>query len=312
VREASSNNVLIEFIIDATETVIRTIPGTSVKHYIYRKIHRRLLKRRPREVIGSTWFGHKMHLQIPDAVQLNIYLTGYWEPSLTDFIAKALVPGDIFIDIGANVGYYTLLGSKLVGDTGKIYAFEASPRIAEQLKRNISLNSLTNIHISRVAVSNRSGSVLIWSGPSGNAGRSTIMGNVAEVGRHSPESEIDCEPLLNLVTESDLFSARLIKIDVEGAERLVIEGISPVLDRFSARTEWIIEIAPSYLPGGTNDATWIYDTFESSGYNAYKIYNSYQNMLKDSWNRRALQVSPMPIPPANGVHDILFTKNKYD
>ncbi len=286
----------------------RSSISLNIKNIILKKIYYPYCAWRKFDLEGKTFFGATMYLSLADGLQTNIFLSGYWEPAITKIISKSLTKEDIFIDIGANVGYYTLLASQLVGNKGKVYAFEASPKIFNQLEKNIFKNKITNTILFNVAISNQSGSTWIWSAPEGNAGHSTIMDNVAAEDGHTREAEIPCGTIGQFVPQDDLRSARLIKIDIEGAERLAIEGILPSLAQFSTRTEWIVELSPNCSPGGIKDIDWIFNIFIEAGFKAYKIYNSYSNMLDDSLSPGAYPLDFLEFPPADLVYDVLFSK----
>lgn len=257
---------------------------------------------------GKTWFGATMALHLPDLIQENILLSGYWEPAISSYIANALKPGDVFIDIGANVGYYSLLASHLVQNNGLVYSFEASPSIFTQLTENLAINAAHNVRAQQIAIGNRAEEVWIWSAPQGNIGHSTIMANVAENDGHSREARIECAPLNQLIDPRHLLSARLVKIDTEGAERLVIEGISAQLGDFSNETEWLVELSPAYLENGKSDSDWIFEAFANAGYAAFKVRNDYARMLQDSWDPHPCALIPLTEPPDGDVNDVLFTK----
>jgi len=283
----------------------------SIKRFILTKIYYPYCAWRKFDVEGETFFGATMHLSLADALQTNIFLSGYWEPAITKIIEKTLSKDDIFIDIGANIGYYTLLASELVGKKGKVYAFEASPKIYNQLQRNISKNGINNTNLFNAAISNHTGSTWIWSAPEGNAGHSTIMDNVAAQDGHTREAEVPCGTIEQFVPKIDLTSARLIKIDIEGAERLAIEGILQYFAEFSNQTEWIIELSPNCAPGGMKDIDWIFSTFITAGFKAYRIYNSYSNMLDDSLSPSTYQLDIIKSPPTDLVYDVFFSKTEF-
>ena len=87
----------------------------------------------------------------------SIMETGKWEPRTTQFIKDNLKPGQIFVDVGANVGYYTLLASKIVGNSGKVYAFEPLELSWTVLSKNLGMNELKNVIVFFMALSNNSG-----------------------------------------------------------------------------------------------------------------------------------------------------------
>lgn len=282
----------------------------TLRRFLTKKIFNRLVRQQKYELKATTSFGSVMHLAVPDSIQTSIFLTGVWEPSITAIISKSLAAGDIFIDIGANVGYYSLLASKVVGNTGKVYAFEASPSIYRRLQHNMAANQSKNVISLNVAISNKPGTLWIWSAPEGNLGHSTVVDTVAERDGHHREAEVTCDGVAAFVPLADLISARLIKIDIEGAERLAIEGLIPYLGQFSDRTEWLIELSPSFCPGGAQDTDWIFNTFISAGYSAYKIENGYHKPFsRGDTSHGSIELIRVTEPPQERLNDILFTKH---
>ena len=69
-----------------------------------------------------------------------LYLTGEWQPALTAYLRRALQPGDTFVDVGANSGFFSLLGASLVGEAGAVVAVEACPATCARLRANLELN----------------------------------------------------------------------------------------------------------------------------------------------------------------------------
>jgi hypothetical protein len=81
-----------------------------------------------------------------------------WEATETHWFVQSLRRGDLMVDVGANVGYYTILGALLVGETGRVYAFEPDPVSFEILRRNVAFHDLGNLVLEQKAVSNKPGS----------------------------------------------------------------------------------------------------------------------------------------------------------
>ena len=88
-------------------------------------------------------------------------------------------------------------------------------------------------------------------------------------------STLPPSPLTHLVPTESLFNARLIKVDVEGAESEVLRPLIPLLGQFSARTAWTLELSPQLSPGGQADIDWIYHSFCNAGYEAFALPNAY-------------------------------------
>ena len=86
-----------------------------------------------------TRFGGVMQGNTQDLIQRYLYWFGVWEPQLTCWIKSRLPPRRVFVDVGANIGYYSLLAASLVGDDGQVVAIEASPSIYRLLCNNLEL-----------------------------------------------------------------------------------------------------------------------------------------------------------------------------
>lgn len=147
-----------------------------------------------------------------------------YDPENSALLRKILRPGDTFLDLGANVGWFTLLASSVVGPTGSVHAFEPQPTIADYLERTIALNSLqAGITLHRAGVWHEPGSmVLAWHQDSENHAASHLLPAAAEQTAGS---------LVQLLTLDSLQLARcdVIKMDIEGAEPKAMEGASRLL-----------------------------------------------------------------------------------
>lgn len=227
----------------------------------------------PRTVTTTTQFGAQLRCAVPtDQIGTFIYLFGIWEPHVTAWISSRLKPGDVFVDVGANLGYYSLLASRLVGETGKVIAVEASPSICEMLKTNVALNGATNISTINMAVTEKSGSVDIHRGPAFNLGLTSIHDtHPASVF----EASVPSGPLAAVVG-SDLSRARLIKIDVEGAEWEVVRGLADALPSLRDDAELVMEISPQKGHRRGESVESILELFRSHGYKFYALDNDYR------------------------------------
>lgn len=140
-------------------------------------------------------------------------LLGSYEPEQTALFVRHLRPGGTFLDVGAHVGFYTLLGSRLVGSDGGVWAFEPDPTNAHHLREHVRINRLANVHVEEAAVAAEEGSARFGGGSGSGTGRLTDAGKVS----------------VRTVTLDDVCERHgrdpsAIKIDVEGAETAVIEG----------------------------------------------------------------------------------------
>jgi FkbM family methyltransferase len=153
--------------------------------------------------VVRTRFGFRLQVKLPDTIQKVVLLTGRWEPFLTRFVLDTLRSGDTFVDLGANIGYYSLLASRRVSESGRVYSIEASPSIFERLKENIARNNVANITAIHAIVSDKEGRRPFWLAPDPRAGHSTAVESVASDKRMLLEAHVSCGPLVDLIpTES--------------------------------------------------------------------------------------------------------------
>jgi FkbM family methyltransferase len=142
----------------------------------------------------------------------------YYEPELA-YLERVLSPGKVFIDVGANFGVYTLIASKLVGEHGRVFAFEPTAESFQVLQQNLALTHFSNVRAFQVALARTRGKAWLYhsSDPVGNSlGRDPGCGNKGE--------EVQTEALDNLLEENGIDQLDVMKVDAEGAEELVLRG----------------------------------------------------------------------------------------
>ena len=147
-------------------------------------------------------------------------LNGTYEREQTLLFEQLLRPGGVVLDVGANVGYYTLLASVLVGDGGVVHAFEPEPRNAEFLRHHLRVNGVRNVTVQQAAVSDRAGTARFEFGSGSGTGHLGESGTL----------EVRTLRLDDYCAEHGLVPTA-IKIDVEGAEMSVLFGARDTLAR---------------------------------------------------------------------------------
>ena len=233
----------------------------------------RIHSRRSIVVSGLTSFGAEITCRLPDLIQTYIWVFNEWEPDLTRFIAGRLRDGDVFVDVGANIGYYSLLAAQCVGPTGRVIAVEASPPVYADLQRHIDHNGVGDrVRAENKAAAAEPGTLSIFSGPVHNVGASTTLG---KHGAESVESIVESQPLRNLLSADELSSIRLIKIDVEGAEPDVVAGMGDLIPRLPADAEVILELSPKWWSDPGLNAVDVLRPFTDAGFRIYEMKNSY-------------------------------------
>ncbi len=251
----------------------------------------------------STAYDFHMNADRLDAVKWYIYYFGVFEPQVSLAWKRLLKSGDHVVDIGGNVGYHALLAGTLVGPSGKVVTVEPSKYIHSQLINNIALNGYTHITALKNAVSNKIGEVDLYFAGENIQGNSSIYKNDS----HSLSEKVACITLEQIGEKIDLPSVKLIKIDVEGAEPLVLESLFHSLEKLNPDVVIFVEISPS----NTEEAEQMLSPFLGVGFEARLIQNEYNTAFYRNTNNVTLR--PLRITPGV-IHDVVMTRNpaKFD
>ena len=199
------------------------------------------------------------------------YLFGTWEPDLAAFLRRRLRPGDTFVDVGANIGCLSALASRLVGPRGSVVAIEPSRAQIAALQETLTRNDLTNVRLVAAAVSDRDQELHLFAGPIRNTGMTTTVprSGLREEGR------VRAAPLGSLVTCEELGTARLVKIDVEGAEDRVLAGMLASIDALAADAELVVELSPRWWSDPQLLPIDVLRPFLERGFHVYLLPNDY-------------------------------------
>jgi FkbM family methyltransferase len=227
---------------------------------------------RPLTIDHTTEDGIHLRCRLPDVIQQYVYLFGTWEPDLVAFMRRRLRPGDTFIDVGANIGYLSAVGSRLVGPHGVVVAIEPAPFASAALQETVAMNDLTNIRLVAAAVSDRDGELPLFVAPDYATGASTT------VDRHNRglrEQRVRAAPLGSLVTREELANTRLIKIDVEGAEDRVLAGMLASLDALAADAELVVEVTSNLWSDPRLRPIDVLGPFLERGFHVYLLPANY-------------------------------------
>jgi FkbM family methyltransferase len=183
-----------------------------------------------------------MQLNMRDLVQQTILLEGAWDPALSKFIEATLSPNDVFIDVGAHVGYFTLLAGRRVGPTGTVLSIEPNPFAWEQLERNVERSHLQNVLVEHTACGESRAVVQLYLHAESNSSMASLYSGKAS---GAGTVEVPCTTLDHLCRERGLQRVKLVKIDVEGAELFVLRGMKGIMREM--RPAIVIELHPHLL-----------------------------------------------------------------
>lgn len=226
---------------------------------------------------------HKMFLATSGSYPPTAMILGRYEEETTRLFKEVINAGACVVDVGAHVGYYTLLAAKRAGPAGKVFAFEPDPANYSLLEKNISLNDYHNVVAMNEAVSN-------------HEGISTLFRTSLDNGRHSTYNHglPGNENIETKSTTMDAFLGQqgwprvdLVKIDVEGAERDVLEGMGQLLQRTDP-LKLIMEFNPLLLQRTGVDLDWFLDQPASWRFEVYWINDDKGLLALDEVDRTSL------------------------
>jgi FkbM family methyltransferase len=206
--------------------------------------------------------GHKMYLDEADSLKLS--WGGSHEPFETQFFEENIKPGDVVVDIGANIGYYTLYFAKKVSSQGHIYAFEPDPVNFELLEKNIEINGYKNITAVNKALSNKNEKLKLYICEENRGDHRTYD---SQQGREFVE--------INATHLDDYFAdidnhIDLIKMDIQGAEYKAIQGMEEIL-RKNQGVKLVIEFWPYGLSLAGTDAKDLFSLLQDLGFSIFEI-----------------------------------------
>jgi FkbM family methyltransferase len=194
-----------------------------------------------------------------------IYQYGFFEANLTNFLIRFLKSGDTFLDIGAHVGTYTILASKLVGDNGKVYAFEPTPRTFDTLKKNSLVRE--NIHVYNNAILNEEKEIEFFDyGPRFSAFNTFKKREDENISFRDHVQKISVKTIaLDKFCKEKNINPNFIKIDAEGAEYLILNAMEEILKEIKP----VISIEVSNTPELKENSSRSIENLYSKGYVGY-------------------------------------------
>jgi FkbM family methyltransferase len=193
-----------------------------------------------------------------------LYVTGAYEPDVSRELTRLAGPGDLVIDGGAHIGFFTLLASSRVGPTGRVMAFEPSGATAATLRRNVALNGCGNVTIVQAALGDTSGTAVLAQAATAETGQATLR----------PIDQVASRTAITVAALDDVLideaqRVALIKLDLEGAELRALRGMARVLER--DRPHLIVEVTQAFLKEAGGSPGELYRLLTAHGYVAHAI-----------------------------------------
>jgi len=244
---------------------------------------------------AETW-GGKIHVHNDDTGSLStLSISGVFGPRDTQTVKDNVFSGNIVVDLGANIGYFTCLLAKIVGEGGKVFAFEPDPRNLKLLRRNIQENDYKNVIIADKAVSDVNGSCTLYSSQKKFGANRIFESKKKETHDFIPiKSETICLDdyfeKQNLLKKIDF-----IKIDVEGSEFRAFNGMKKILE-LNNNLKIFTEIAPSLLEDAGSSGKQVLDFLQEHKFINFFISDNRKNTLsKITKNELLIQLEQLHI-----------------
>lgn len=207
----------------AVAAVTRRLPEGWLGARLYNLLREPVIRLSPGPLdVEALGLRLRLHLGDNSTERRLFFRTEQFDPFERAFLAERAHPGFVFLDIGANIGIYSLLVAKLAGPDARILAFEPNPAAAERLAFNIAANGFSAIELLPLAVSDRDGEIEL-AVHAGNMGRTTILSTPAasDVTRLA----VPTRRLAGLCREKGIARIDAMKLDVEGAEDVILTNV---------------------------------------------------------------------------------------
>jgi len=173
----------------------------------------------------------RIALNTSDFIEWSIFFFGYYEPVVCRFLRKWCPPGGTAVDIGANIGCHTMVLAGVVGDQGKVLAFEPHPGSFSRLSNNLRLNNLENVMAAQTALSSSPGRAVLF-GPGGTASRGVASFYRENIAGTSESLQVPVSTLDIQVKEANIHRLDVVKIDTEGHELEVLRGGVQTIEKY--------------------------------------------------------------------------------
>jgi FkbM family methyltransferase len=193
-----------------------------------------------------------------------------WERQERTVLRAAVRPGTTVIDIGANIGFYTCLFAASVGETGRVIAFEPTPSTLVLLRDNVTRNGLANVQIEEVALSDREGTATFHVFPAGGDAYNSLVASSAYGTTAAQEVTVRTRRLDDYLDRIDPGSVSAVKMDVEGAESLVIDGGRAFLGRLD-RAVLMVELNESAARQCQSSVTSVVTLLRELGFSGFAL-----------------------------------------
>ena len=275
--------LLIPVLVAVVEFGPRLVAGPETRTQAYFAIHRQWVAHWPFQAgkslpqlllpgvmpMAPVWYEVAPHIRMKldpeDLGPLQILKTGQYETASFGMLRQHLPAGATFVDVGANFGIYALRAAPLVGPAGHVIAVEPNPEALLLLQANIAASDAGMVAVAPVACSDSESTLDLYVAPKANSGETSFSRtNASQEGAIAHTYRVRTRPLDDIIRESGVTRVDAIKIDVEGAEYLVLKGAQQTLDRFHPTL--LVEMVERQLRQMGTSSAELKDMLHAHGY----------------------------------------------
>jgi FkbM family methyltransferase len=259
---ATNSRSAIYCLIDATlQSLFRQLPLSPITEKLALKWGYRY---RPEPALVKLRSGALIKTTHVDHLQLLLYYFGTFEPECLAAMHRIVKPGDTVLDVGANIGLFTLEASLSVGSGGRVIAIEAMPDHATAVMNSVRYNGMTNVEVIPVAAGDQIGEAILTLPRNTNYGMFTLGEVVGDVSFRVPVQRID-----DIVLERRLKSVNFIKMDIEGSELSALIGAEQTLRQFHPTI--LIELDENHLSACGTSSHEVKSFLNRLGYREFSL-----------------------------------------
>jgi FkbM family methyltransferase len=235
----------------------------------------------PTRTVRGKFHGYVMRLSLESWSERQTWFLGrYYELDTQAFIMACIRTGDTFVDVGGNIGMITLLGSRLVGERGRVHTFEPNPREADRIARTLEENGIANVTLHRMGLSDAPAELTlsVITEHSGMATFAPVEGEDAKLvsARHTARVVRGDDEL-----PAELSGAVTMKVDIEGFECRALRGLERTLARY--RPAVVTEVIGHHLQRAGHSVKDLFELMRGGqGYRAYEV------RIRRRWGRQRL------------------------
>ncbi len=265
----------------AVQKALRGMP-LAAADFLYRQIKGscRRLGFPPGAVETQLRSGQRMVVNLSDGQQRHIYYTGIYEHRFMRCLSRYLSAGQVFVDIGANVGAYTLFAAAQVGPAGQVYSIEPNPKAFARLRQNVELNAFDNCTLLEKAVSDRAGSSAMFSAFDDLA-VSRLVGSGSGTPPPPEETVMVALETLDACLGDRADAVQIVKADAEGAEMQILRGATATL---AARPYLLLEVDDRLLKNLGSSQEEVLGFLRDLRYKSYEV-NASGKLTPFDWEK---------------------------